>query len=632
MASVANAGATCRPITLPAGLAVKRRTRKLPSHPSHGSRVERASPGMPAVRPSELVFATVTALLALVQTACGASADALGEVGTYSDGGDGSLGFAPGADGDGGVQVSVTSSARSICAGQCVDLSVAATGGQSPYTYAWTGGGLTASTASLHACPTATTTYTVTASDSSGTTGDLVLAMARGTATSTVTVGPTCASDAGAGPPPQFARELCSVRWPLVQQSPSLLSDVPDQATVAGADAAGNTLFAVTFNGTLTASGTTFTSRGWSDTLVAKLDPQCHVLWTKQFGAVGAGIYTTNVTSDAASDVILGGYFTGSVDFGSGAQPAAVEARSFVVALTASGAPLWGGPEHGGILTGLASDPKGEVAFTMDGSEADFDAGAPANAPFDGVVKLNASGAQIAAVDQAPLGGFSRSGTLLNLAMNASGTVALVGPGNSVGTNDSESLVGAAAEIAPDGSPLWSVQLAPPVPPAQFMPAQLDRVNAAVDPGGDAFAFGGWQSVSSDTSSDQVVIDPGTVTRISAAGHILWTATTTNDILPVVAFGASASALDAADDTFVAGSLAGTATFGAVGTVTSAGPFDVAFAVYGPSGALRSAGTWGAAGESSSLGSIAIDGSAVLLAGVTSSGPGADVFVARLGW
>src|ERR1019366_3414125 len=114
---------------------------------------------------------------------------------------------------------------------------------------------------------------------------------AKGSATAMVTVGATCAgaSDAGAVPPPQFAHELCSVRWPLTGVPPNLLSEIENKNVVASADAAGMSLPAGSFAGTLAANGTNAKTQAASDTLVAKFDPQCLFQWMKDFGAVGAG-------------------------------------------------------------------------------------------------------------------------------------------------------------------------------------------------------------------------------------------------------------------------------------------------------------------------------------------------------
>jgi hypothetical protein len=164
------------------------------------------------------------------------------------------------------------------------------------------------------------------------------------------------------------------------------------------------------------------------------------------------------------------------------------------------------------------------------------------------------------------------------------------------------------------------------------MSATQSSVAAAVDPSGDAFALNAWQWLDYD-ASDTIVINTGNGTHVSAAGTLVWTATTTNDVLPAGAFSVGPFlALDTADDTFVGGGLTGSATFGAVGTVTGAGSYNAAFPVYDASGVLRSAGTWGAPGEGTSLGSLATDGSAILLAGTASSDTETDVFVAAVGW
>jgi hypothetical protein len=594
----------------------------------------RASGGMRSA-PSRVLAVLATAV-ALV--ACGSQAGSLGEVGTYADAGAGTSGFASGADASTDVRVAVAPASQTICPGQCVDLSASTAGGTPPYAYAWTGGGVTSSAASLHACPTTTTTYTVTASDSSGQRGELARPDAKGSATAEVTVGATCASASDAGavpPPPRFAHELCSVRWPLTSAPPNLLTEIENQNVVASTDAAGNILLAVTFNGTLTANGTKVTTQGTSDTLVAKFDPQCHFQWMKDFGAVGAGIVVTSVASDAALDVIVGGTFNGNIDFGFGAQPGGgtFSPQVFVVALTASGAPLWAGREHVGVFLGLASDSKGEVVFAFDGTLADFDAGTSMNPSFWGTARLNATGAMVSLVNDGALGLFSDMGANPNVGMSATGTVVVAGSANSIVTDAGEmTYVGEVAETAPDGTPLWSVQLSAPPPPAHFTSATPSSVAAAVDPAGDAFVLNAWQWLDNDTGN-AIAINPGNVARVSAAGHVVWTATTTDDVQPAAAFSVGPwLALDAADDIFVGGTLTGSATFGAVGTVTSAGPEDAAFAVYDASGVLRSAGTWGAPGEDTSLGSIAADGSAILLAGTASSGAGTDVFVVTVGW
>ena len=242
-------------------------------------------------------------------------------------------------------------------------------------------------------------------------------------------------------------------------------------------------------------------------------------------------------------------------------------------------------------------------------------------------------GATVSMVDDGALGVFASTAAIPAVGMNATGTVVVAGSDNSIVTDAGEmTYVAEAAETAPDGTLLWSVQLSAPPPPAHYTSASPSSVSAAVDPAGDAFVLNAWQWLDNDTG-DAIAINPGNVARVSAAGHVVWTATTTNDVRPAGAFSVGPLlALDTADDTFVGGTLTGSATFGAVGAVTSAGPEDAAFAVYDASGVLRSAGTWGAPGESTTLGSIATDGSAILLAGTASSDSATDVFVVTVGW
>jgi hypothetical protein len=94
------------------------------------------------------------------------------------------------------LAVSVAPGAPSVCPGQCVTLSASASGGQPPYAFAWSPE-VGAERASVTVCPTATTSYGVTATDSSGSRGELQQASLVGSANVTVVVNRAC-SDGGA--------------------------------------------------------------------------------------------------------------------------------------------------------------------------------------------------------------------------------------------------------------------------------------------------------------------------------------------------------------------------------------------------------------------------------------------------
>jgi hypothetical protein len=71
-----------------------------------------------------------------------------------------------------------------------------ALGGVAPYSFQWGGGG--SGDAGMQVCPATTTTYKVTVTDSSGSSGEVNLANAHVSASVTVAVDPEyCASDAG---------------------------------------------------------------------------------------------------------------------------------------------------------------------------------------------------------------------------------------------------------------------------------------------------------------------------------------------------------------------------------------------------------------------------------------------------
>jgi hypothetical protein len=105
--------------------------------------------------------------------------------------------FEGGSAAPGEVSVTVTPDSATVCPGGCVTLAAHASGGIPPYTLDWGDVGPNVDGGGPRVCPGATTSYVVTATDSSGHAGELASMGATGVGHATVTVSTAC-SDAGA--------------------------------------------------------------------------------------------------------------------------------------------------------------------------------------------------------------------------------------------------------------------------------------------------------------------------------------------------------------------------------------------------------------------------------------------------
>ena len=127
-------------------------------------------------------------------------------------------------------------------------------------------------------------------------------------------------------------------------------------------DAAGNAYLSGTFTGSVTLGGTTLTSAGAQDVVVAKVDPAGAVVWALRVGGTGFD-FAGDVTLDAAGNVYASGAFRRDADFGSITltADAAGFTDAFLMKLSPTGTVLWasraGGPigdGASGIVTGSA--------------------------------------------------------------------------------------------------------------------------------------------------------------------------------------------------------------------------------------------------------------------------------------
>ncbi len=175
--------------------------------------------------------------------------------------------------------------------------------------------------------------------------------------------------------------------------------DGADQsATGVAVDQAGNVIFVGSFSGSVNLGGAALT--GTNDTFIAKLDAGGAHVWSKSFGDENAQI-PTGVAVDGAGSVVVVGYSDGSVDFGGGPLTSAGAADTFIAKLDASGMWLWSqsfGDVGDQIPNGVAVDGAGNIVLVgyFNGS-VDFGGGplASAGAADTFVAKLDVNGAHL---------------------------------------------------------------------------------------------------------------------------------------------------------------------------------------------------------------------------------------------
>jgi hypothetical protein len=141
---------------------------------------------------------------------CGSSALSIG-IDANDGGGQAFSGDDAGTGGK--LIVSIASTPSTLCPGQCSVLSANASAGTRPYTFAWSPGAATDGGA-IRVCPSATTTYEVTVTDSSGHSGEFAQPNATSRAQVTVTVSATCVDGE---PPDSGASDTCAADAAMIE-------------------------------------------------------------------------------------------------------------------------------------------------------------------------------------------------------------------------------------------------------------------------------------------------------------------------------------------------------------------------------------------------------------------------------
>ena len=447
---------------------------------------------------------------------------------------------------------------------------------------------------------------------------------------------------------------------PTAVADPGGLPGQGGSGTAASAlDAAGNTVVAGSFYGSITLGGTTLVSAGYTDVFVARISPGGQWLQAVRAGGPGED-QASSLVLDAAGTAVVAGWFGNlvpgaSATFGATTLTTAGGADAFVARLGSGGQWLQAARAGGAdsdYIAALALDGAGNAvalgSFTGPGTLGTTTLSAPAGTVQLFVAKLSLSTGTWTPLSQGP-SPHAQAGAL---ALDAAGNAVVTGRFDRVVTLGGTTLVSArssgtlVARLSAGGQWTQAVQVAQS--PSNFAPP--NTISAlVVDAAGTVTVAG--VLVESATFGGTTLTSTGMydvfVARLNAAGQ--WTQAVRaggpyNDIV-------SSLTTDAAGNAVLSGSfgpygqaapgIPPTATFGPI-TLTSTGAYDVFVARLSPGGQWLQAARAGGPGSdgarramvdaadniivTGSCGSPAVFGSTT----ISNSSAYNTVFVARL--
>jgi uncharacterized protein (AIM24 family) len=223
-----------------------------------------------------------------------------------------------------------------------------------------------------------------------------------------------------------------------------------DVGSGVAVDSSGNVYVTGTFEGTADFGGGGLTSAGGKDVFVAKYTSAGGFVWSKRFGGSSAD-FAGGITVDGAGDVAIAGRFQGSINFGGGNLTSAGGEDAYLAKLSgASGGHVWSkrfGGTSNDNAAGVDTDGSGNVVVTgyYSGS-VDFGGGPLVSNTFDVfAAKYSSTGGHIwsrrygdfnyqfgSAVAAAPSGDVTLTGYFTNIIDLGSGVLTSASPN----TND----------------------------------------------------------------------------------------------------------------------------------------------------------------------------------------------------
>ncbi|MDI1478385.1 SBBP repeat-containing protein [Polyangium sp. y55x31] len=288
-------------------------------------------------------------------------------------------------------------------------------------------------------------------------------------------------------------------------------------------DPQGNLIVTGKFDGVLDFGGASLVCRELEDVFVVKLDTSGNPIWSKAMG--GDDEQTVQrIAVDSEGNILLVGYFRGTLDLGGGSLVSAGSRDIFAAKLAPDGGHIWsksfGGPNTQ-LGRGIAADDEGNVfiAGTIWGS-ADFGGGPLTSAGWEDmfVAKLDKDGKHL----WSRTFGDQETQEAWDLATDSEGNVVVTGyalgtvdfgDGPTVGTGMPDAIL---VKLSANGSTLWSHRFGDSG--KQF------GQSVAVDPGDHVIMSGEFQGTVD--FGDGLVVSAGAhdlfVVKFNPTGELEW--------------------------------------------------------------------------------------------------------------
>lgn len=232
------------------------------------------------------------------------------------------------------------------------------------------------------------------------------------------------------------------------------------------ADTNGNAYITGTLQGSVNFGGSKLTSNGLADVFLVKLGPGGAHGWSKSFGDA-LGQYVAAIAVDGSGNVVIVGYFAGTINFGAPTSTltSAGGFDVFLAKFDSSGTPKWSqrfGDAKEQLASGIALDTAGNIVIvgSLSGT-TDFGMGTLTSTGKEDVfvAKFDPSGT---AVWTANFGGTNKDQFAGGVTVDSAGSISIAtffndnidfggGKLTSAGANDV-----AVAKFDPTGVPLWS--------------------------------------------------------------------------------------------------------------------------------------------------------------------------------